>query len=199
MFGTILTTVIGAISIYPMYVLLDISARRLIRRNTSDWVGNNDPQALGLALTYLKEAKKSFYVFDDGDFDENSTYHSREFVSVAEEKMEEDSEFKIRCFFNEGSEDLLFIEHFAHSEFAVKGQIELFRRKGEGRPDDYHCKIADDGMKGTLSDHSLGVRKRRFKTFSCEEMPWPDKLLAKRIIMKELGQDESLFEKIGGE
>ena len=197
--GAVLTAVIVVISIYLMYVLLDISARRLIRRNTSGWIDNDDPQAVGLALTLLMESKKSFYVFDDGDFDPNSTYHNGDFIRVAKEKMESYPDFKIRCFFNEGSEDLIFIQHFAHSEFSRNGQIELFRRKGEDRPDDYHCKIADDGMKGTISQHPLGERLRRFKEFTCEEMPWPDNLMAKRIIMKEMQQDVSLFEKIGGE
>lgn len=197
MFGTILTIAIVVISIYPLYVLLDISARRLIKRNTTAWKDNDDPQAVGFALTYLRVARESFYIFDDGDFDESSTYHSDEFVSAAEKKMKDDSDFRIRCFFNEGSGKLAFIEHFAGSVFAEKGQIELFRRKGEDRPDDYHCKIADDGMEGILSEHLFGERRRRFKTFSCREMPWPDKLLAKRVIMKELRQDEALFEKIG--
>lgn len=197
MLGTLLTIAIVAVVLYPMYVLLDMSARRLIRRYTSEWKDNNDPQAVSLALSFLSTAKKSFYVFDDGDFDEDSTYHSSKFTAAAEKKMKADPDFKIRCFFNEGSEDLLFIEHFADSEFSRNGQIKLFRRKGEDRPNDYHCKIADNGVQGTLSEH-LDERRRRFKTFSCVEMPWPDKLMAKKIIMKELSQDESLFERIGG-
>lgn len=196
MLGTLLTIAIVAVVLYPMYVLLDMSARRLIRRNTSGWKDNDDPQAVSLALNFLNASKKSFYVFDDGDFDEDSTYHSDRFTAAAEKKMKADPDFKIRCFFNHGSEDLLFIERFSDSEFSRNGQIELFRRKEEEHPDGYHCKIADDGVQGTLSEHLDGGR-RRFKTFSCQDMPWPDRVMAKRIIVKELAQDESLFEKIG--
>ena len=154
---------------------------------------NDNKSAVARIVSLLEEADREFETFDDGDSFPESTYNSDVFISAVKEKLEENSDFQVRCFFNCNDPDLEFIQVFKSHP-----QVEIYVRTGESRPPDRHYKIIDGGERAYLSRHSLGDHARRYKEIvRASELSDKDKIRANDLLFGDLRQSVDRFERVG--
>ena len=189
---TIISIIYGvATTVYIAFLLRKISIINVAKRNMNEWRDNDDFEAVNHSISILKGAKESIDIFDDGDYFPNSTYNSAEFIRAIKEKLVENPSFKVRCLFNICDPRLRFVQ-----EFAGDHRVDIYQRIDGQRPKDYHYKIADGGLKGAISEHSLSDRKRRYRDFSFEGVSRSDLPKVKEFVLGKTKQDMILFKKI---
>ena len=189
---TIISVIYGCgTTVYLAFLLRKISVINTAKRNMSEWKDNDDFEAVSRSISILKEAKESIEIFDDGDNFPDSTYNSKEFIWAVQEKFVESPSFKVRCLFNICDLRLRFVQ-----EFAGDHRVDIYQRIEGQRPKDYHYKIADGGLKGTISEHPLNDRKRRYRDFSFGGVSRSDLPKVKEFVLKKTEQDINLFKKI---
>lgn len=155
--------------------------------------GNHDEAAIRSIVRLLEEANEEFETFDDGDSFPESTYNSDDFISAVEKKLEENSVFQVRCFFNCDDPDLEFTKVFKNHQ-----QVEIYIRKDGSRPADRHYKIIDGGERAYLSRHSLGDHARRYKEVIRDaELSDKDKKRANDLLFGSLRQSVEDFRRVG--
>lgn len=127
---------------------------------------NNDQMAVSSALELLSLSRASIELYDDGNDVEGSLYNSPEMINLVREKLNDNPEFRVNCFFN-FEEDTLFKEKF-NGEKRVKM---YFRRDVAQRPEnDVHYKIVDT-YTAYVSKHPVGAQNRRFKIIDTSQVP----------------------------
>ena len=137
--------------LYKAWPILDVTATNAI---------NDDPAATEYFVGLLDEAKEKMTIYDDGNDMAGSIYNDPEVIATVQEKLEQNADFKIQCFFN-FDHDLLFRQAFGNHP-----QVDI--RTGDNvASNDVHYKIIDDGRKAYLSRHKLGDSERRIRWIDC--------------------------------
>ena len=164
-FLTALSLLIGAVCFY-------VTWRRLSEYVATPWITvgkkqrNNDLMAIEQSVSLAREAEEEIEIFDDGDIstEYESLYNDPTFVGVVKDKLANNSNFKVRAFFNDGHPELLFIQELLEN----KNQVEIYRLKPEiDRPLDVHYRLIDGGVKGVLVKHGKGVGERILQRLGC--------------------------------
>ena len=158
-------------------------------------VKNSDEQAILNTLELIKEAENEIEIFDDGDCFPGSAYEDDRVIEAIEDKLKKNPAFKFRFLFNIGSPELKLIQAACNRE-TLRG-IELYRRISRERPADRHYRIIDGGVKGILSEHSVGKGPRTYQNFDCRAKADSDRKRAGSFVFEKWGQNEADFERIG--
>ena len=153
---------------------------------------NNNQSAASHAAALLREAENELEVFDDGDWFPESTYNDRSFLNSVEEKLQNNTHFRIRCFFNCDASDLEFTKRFRDNP-----RVEIYVRKDGSRPPDRHYKIIDGGKKAYLSKHSLGDHTHRYKEITRAELSPSQADRASELLFGDLRQQVEQFSRVG--
>ena len=155
--------------------------------------GNNDKSAVAHIVNLVLEANDELESFDDGDSFPGSTYNDESFLNAVRDKLQNNPNFRLRCFFNCGDPDLVFTKMFKDHP-----RVEVYVREDGTRPPDRHYKIIDGGRKAYLSKHSLGDHVRRYKEISRAELPRDQADRASQLLFRDLYQPVELFRRMGG-
>ncbi len=127
---------------------------------------NEDSMTEEKFLKLLGEAKKSMIIYDDANDMEHSIYKSPAIVEAVKRKVDDNSDFRMRCLLNCDQPSLLF-----RTELAGLAGVEI-RTRGQNTPAmKTHYKIIDHGLKAYLSQHDVGERARLFKLVDCSKVP----------------------------
>ena len=152
---------------------------------------NNNLEAAELATRLVEEAQEEVEIYDDGDFFEESTYNHAPFIQAIQDKLSANPSFSVRCFFNEPSKRLPFIEMFEKDD-----RVKIYRRTEGDRPDDFHYKAIDGWLKGVVSAHKLGDGERSYRDFSYASLPAEALPRAQREVSGKFGQRIDQFERL---
>ena len=127
---------------------------------------NDDDVALKNIIDLLEEAKEEIEIYDDGNQIEGSPYDDGALIEAVENKLGDNKNFKIVCFFN-SSDRLTFKERFQNNK-----QVDIHIRENESPPRyDTHYKIIDCGRKACLSEHDPDdSAKRSYRIFDCTKV-----------------------------
>ena len=157
---------------------------------------NDDDIAIRQAILLAEEAQDEIEMFDDGDVSEafNSLYDDTGFIESVKKKLQDNPNFRVRVFFNDGDPRLKFIQAFKDHE----KQVEIYKLKpSESRPSDVHYRLIDGGTKGIFSKHGRGDGNRIYRELNISTRSKHDKKKAGEIILKKYRQPRELFEKLG--
>ena len=152
---------------------------------------NNNLEAAELATRLVEEAQEEVEIYDDGDFFEESTYNYDPFIEAVQDKLRRNLSFSMRCFFNEPSKKLRFVETFEKDD-----RVKIYARIKKERPDDFHYKAIDGWVKGVVSAHKLGDGERSYRDFSYTNLPSDALPRAQREVSRRFGQFPVLFERL---
>lgn len=134
-------------------------------------------------IRLLDQARDVMIVHDDGDKVADSIYDNREIIEKVRKKLDESTNFKIRCLFNYDNPDLLF-----RKAALDLPRIEIKVRKSDsGHVENglrSHYKVIDDGSQAYLSWHHTGSPERFYRTVDCSKVLRP---VRKRVVQRALG------------
>lgn len=137
--------------LYKAWPLLDVIATNAT---------NDDNTATEHFVSLLDEAEKKMVIYDDGNNMEGSIYNDPKVIDNVHNKLKQNPDFKIQCFFN-FDHDLLFRKAFGNHT-----RVDI--RTGDNvESKDVHYKIIDDGRKAYLSRHDFSANKRNFRRIDC--------------------------------
>ncbi len=128
---------------------------------------NDNEKAISNLIELLQNAERSIIMYDDGSKASADVYDDAGLISAAKARMDQQSQLRIRCFFNYEGE-LAFVEELSRR---YKGRFEAKVRRSKRRPrGDKHFKIADGGTIGYISDHKLDDRDRDYVQWDCRSV-----------------------------
>ena len=154
---------------------------------------NSEGEVVKAVKTLLEQARKEFEVYDDGD-DQSVLYNSEEFLETVENKLDADSNFRVKAMFN--------VEHELEFTQKFKGhdQVDIYIRREGVPPEDVHYKIIDGGKKAYLSRHIFQQKERRYQWVDCTSVPrkmlpqanifWFDDIRQKADNFRLIGRNE---------
>lgn len=125
---------------------------------------NDDNTAVEQFITLVNKAEHLIIVYDDGNLMHGSLYDDKAVVEAVKKRLSENSDLEIKCFFNRREQTHFFTSLQSSNRVDIR-----FRNNSEGRPDDVHYKIIDNGVIGYLSRHALGQTERNFTIVDCSK------------------------------
>lgn len=113
-------------------------------------------------LLLLSQARHTMIVYDDGDKVQDSVYYDDKVLQAIDQKLREDSDFRMQCLFN------CPVPQPLHERFEGQKRIDA-RTTGTGDkgPRDTHLKIIDDGRMAYLTRHEFGSPTRPYELVDC--------------------------------
>ncbi len=147
---------------------------------------NNDDVAIDEPLSLLEDADEVIEIYDNGNRIKNSLYNNPEFIRSVQDKLEDNKNFRVLCFFN-FDEGLDFTK-----AFAKEPRVEVLARKEGSLPDEIHYKIIDGGKRAYLSKHA-GDHKRRYKAYDCSRLGRLGREKAYDLLFRNKLQDRANF------
>jgi len=133
-------------------------------RQVSVKVGTNENNlAKEIFSDLLNAAEKKLEIFDDGNKMEGSIYECKAVARQVKEKLENNPEFQVLCFFN--SKDKTYFKE----EFDDNDQVTIRYTEEERGPEE-HYKIVDDGRMVYVSQHELNESERNFRLYDLRDV-----------------------------
>lgn len=165
---------VGMIWIVAFCVRATLTAEHL--RGVLSLQGMNESEvATANFIKAVEHAEKSFIIHDDGNYMVDSIYNNQEAIAALLKQMKEHKSLRVMCWFNvESSPELRLVEAVRkNNDLTTRFEVK-YRKKAKFSLWQFswldpHYKIADDGEYGTVSRHSLGSKKRRFRTEDCTQ------------------------------
>ena len=140
-------------------------------------------------LQLLGTAREWMFIVDDGDHVDDSIYEDRKILDRILKKLDEFTDFRIYCLFNEDHKDLEFRRRFDSPQFSDRVFIRTVDQEPRIRT---HCKMIDKGLQAHLSWHLSGAKQRLYKTVDCSGTLAP---LRARVIRNSLGEQLDTLER----
>ena len=152
----------GSVSFF-FFLLFARRTLAIMRVRVSSGV-NDDNSAVERFITLVNKAEHLIIVYDDGNLMHGSLYDDKAVVEAVKKRLSENSDLEVKCFFNRCEQT-----HFVTS-LQSSNRVDIrFRNNSDGRPDDVHYKIIDNGVIGYLSRHALGQTERNFTIVDCSK------------------------------
>lgn len=164
-----------------------------IRIRTRSVQGYCEEKILRIGMALVDEAEEGMEILDTGIVAEGSLYNHELFVESVSNKINKNPNFRIRCFFDVGDEELLFIKRLKRHP-----RVQLFVRKDKTKRSEKLYKAIDWGVKVYVSKDDLVDLGETCDEIDLSSLSQRDRRLVSKFLLEEIRQPMEEFERLEG-